>query len=351
MSARPGRARRATAAAHKLDFIVIGAQKAGTTTLFEHLRSHPELYLPPGKEQHFFSCDEIYDAGWSQFAAATFGGAPEGVLWGKVTPGYMAGCPIRADRAAQPRPPERTEKIIPERIRATCPDVKLIAILRDPVERCISHYRMSALGGSSFAQGSIDQVMADLLTPATLEYARRIRRAGFITWGEYGRILEGYYATFPRQQIFVCFTTELETAPRELMRDLFSFLGVDTDFVPQGLGARYRAGAASPKVGWLRSPSDLQKALVRQPVVRSIWRRLPASLQQRVIRRLREANYRFDLWNRRERRSDSLAPSAETLAMLRAHYENDRAAARGVDRPARPLARCRWDGDPSAARG
>ena len=165
--------------------------------LFEHLRTHPEVYLPPGKERHFFDRDEIYDAGWSNFAADAFAGAPEGVLWGDVTPGYMAGCPTRVDRAAQPRPSERTETIIPERIRATCPDVKLVAILRDPVERCISHYRMSALGGSRSAQGSPDQVMANLLAPAALEDARRIRRPGFITWGEYGRILEGVLRDLP----------------------------------------------------------------------------------------------------------------------------------------------------------
>jgi len=345
-------ARAAPTDVRPLDFVVIGAQKAGTTTLFEHLRAHPELYLPPGKEQHFFDRDEIYGAGWSQFAAATFAGAPKDVLLGNATPGYMAGCPIRTrgDRAAQPRAPERTERIIPERIRATCPDVKLIAILRDPVERCISHYRMSALGGSPSAQGSPDQVITELLEPASLENARRIRRPGFITWGEYGRILEGYYETFPREQIFVCFTTDLETAPVELMRDLFSFLGVDTDFMPQALGARYRAGAASPKIGWLRSPSDLQKSLVRQPFVRSIWQRLPASLQQRVIRSLREANYRYDLWNRRERRSNPHAPSVETLAMLRAHYENDRVLLEElIGRPV-PWRDADGAGSPSAAR-
>ena len=47
-----------------LDFIVIGAQKAGTTSLFEHLREHPKLYLPPGKERPFFSHDEVYAKGW-----------------------------------------------------------------------------------------------------------------------------------------------------------------------------------------------------------------------------------------------------------------------------------------------
>jgi hypothetical protein len=106
-----------------LDFIVIGAQKASTTTLFEHLRTHPELYLPPGKEQPYFSHDEIHEAGWAQFAASTFAGAPGDVLLGKATPWYMAGCPIRVDRAppapspthgenhprAHPRPMPRRE--------------------------------------------------------------------------------------------------------------------------------------------------------------------------------------------------------------------------------------------------
>ncbi len=242
-----------TAGDHTLDFIVVGAQKAATTTLFEHLRGHPELYLPPGKESNFFSHDEIYGVGWSEFAAITFAGAPEGVLWGEVSPWYMGGCPVRADPAAQPRPAERTEKIIPERIRATCPDVKLIAILRDPVERCISHCEMSALGGSSVGQESIDEVIPDLLAPPNLDHARRGRRAGFVTWGEYGRILEGYYETFPRQQIFVCFTADLETAPRELMREIFSFLGV-------GHGLRARGpGGPVPRAG--RVAQDLVVAL------------------------------------------------------------------------------------------
>ena len=169
-----------------------------------------------------------------------------------------------------------------------------------------------------------------------------MRRAGFITWGEYGRILEGYYKTFPREQIFVCFTTDLETAPRELMRELFSFLGVGTDFVPQSLGARYREGAASPKVGWLRSPSDLQKTLVRQPVVRSIWRSAagepPATRDtapeggQLPVRSLEQTGARIR-FARAERGNPRNASSA-----LRERPP----AARGVDRPARPLARRRW---------
>ena len=67
----------------------------------------------------------------------------------------------------------------------------------------------------------------DLLAPAALESSRRLSTPPFITWGEYGRILEGYYAIFPREQIFVCFTRDLEESPRELMRELLDFLGID----------------------------------------------------------------------------------------------------------------------------
>jgi hypothetical protein len=88
--------------------------------------------------------------------------------------------------------------------------------------------------------------------------------------------------------------------------------------------ARYREAAGSPRLGWLRAPSDLQKKLIRQPGLRSAWRRLSPSLQQRVIRLLREANYRFDLWNRRGAGPSPIVPSAETLAALRTHYEGDR---------------------------
>jgi hypothetical protein len=58
----------------RLDFIVIGAQKAGTSSLFEHLRGYPEPYLPPGTERPFFSHDDVFAAGWPKFASNTFGG-------------------------------------------------------------------------------------------------------------------------------------------------------------------------------------------------------------------------------------------------------------------------------------
>lgn len=306
-----------------LDFIVIGAQKAGTTSLFEYLRAHPELYLPSGKEKPFFSHDEIHAAGWQAFLASVFVDAPPDRLWGKVTPWYMAGCPVRDDSGApETLTAERAARTIPERIRATLPDVKLVAILRDPVERCVSHYRMGLLSGRE--PRSFDQAIAELLSPDALERARLFRgSSAYVVFGEYGRVLGGYYAVFPPEQLFVGFTSELQSSPGDFMRELFGFLGVDRSFAPPNLGVRYREGGGSRRVKWLGSPSSIEKRLVGWPGVRSIWRAIPARTQRRVEARLREVNYRIDLWNRRGR--DPLVASPDTLARLREHYEQDRA--------------------------
>ena len=72
-------------------FLGIGAQKAGTTSLHEYMRTHPALYLPEAKEQPFFTNDAAYEEGWEAFAAVAFHGAPSGRRYGKITPHYMSG--------------------------------------------------------------------------------------------------------------------------------------------------------------------------------------------------------------------------------------------------------------------
>src|SRR5262245_51258201 len=171
-----------------LEFIVIGARKAGTSSLFEHLRVHPDLYLPPAKDHPFFSDEAVYAGGWPKFVSRNFHEAPAGGRWGKVTHHYMYGRPSGRNRAQRGSAlaTERAQRVIPERIHAMFPRVKLIAILRDPVERCISDYGMSVLWGQQ-TRRSFNKTITDLLAPAALESSRRLLTHPFITWGEYGR--------------------------------------------------------------------------------------------------------------------------------------------------------------------
>src|SRR5947209_6229116 len=76
--------------ARALDFMVIGAQKSGTTSLHKYLQPHPALHMLPEKEAPFFSNDAWYDRGWPKFSEEFFANAPRDQLRAKVSPIYMA---------------------------------------------------------------------------------------------------------------------------------------------------------------------------------------------------------------------------------------------------------------------
>jgi hypothetical protein len=105
------------------DFVVIGAAKSGTTALYHQLRHHHGLYLPPSKEAPFFTKDDVYRRGWEAHLAEPFTAAPPDLLWGTVTPRYR-------------------DLGIPARMHEAMPDARLIALLREPVARVYSKYRL-----------------------------------------------------------------------------------------------------------------------------------------------------------------------------------------------------------------
>jgi hypothetical protein len=118
------------------DFLIIGAEKAGTTWLHDVMRGHPGLYLPDTKELHFFNRTDSNGRVTDRYARhglawyeARFDGARPGQMVGEATPLYLS------DSAA------------PDRIRATLPEARFIIVLRDPVARSWSHYRMAVAKG------------------------------------------------------------------------------------------------------------------------------------------------------------------------------------------------------------
>jgi Sulfotransferase family len=309
-----------------LDFIVIGAQKAGTTSLFEYLRGHPQLHLPPGKEAPYFSHDSVLARGWETYMDKTFASADPMLKWGTATPSYMVGGVYDAAIAmsvsgrADGRYDERT---VPLRIHEQLPDVRLVAILRDPVERAYSHHRMALMNGEE--RRSFGQAVDELLHPSSLEKARRhpSNTTGYVTWGEYGRIMAGYFEVFPREQILVVFTEELERDPEQLLLRVYEFLGISSDFVPDNLGTRYRVGGTNRRLSWswLRA-GEARRALVRNPAVRFLWRSLPDAVRRPIDRGFERAVYKVDLWNRRKS-ADVYDPAAATRGRLRAHFAQD----------------------------
>ncbi len=324
-----------------LDFIVIGAQKAGTTSLYHYLRPHPEICLPAAKEAPYFSHDPAVQAsGWPTYIRKLgregFGErADPARRWGTVTPQYMAGGVFQAVGEQATRGYD--ERTVPMRIRERLPDVRLVGILRDPVERAISHHRMRVRVGEE--RRSFDTAIEQLLRPDALERARRTPRekTGYIAWGEYARILGGYLEVFPREQLLVVFTADLERDPARVLRAIHEFIGVSPDFEAENLGQRFHVGTGGASFSWTRpaswtgapspvSPQGIGRALRRSSALRAAWHALPDSPQRGLARRYKRAARRALL---RSDRAAATTPSAEappsdaTLERLREHYAGE----------------------------
>jgi hypothetical protein len=302
-----------------LDFLGIGALKAGTTSLHEYLRTHPELYLPEAKEQLFFTRDEAYEQGWDAFAAVAFHGAPQDRLWGLVTPQDMGGPVVWRDSTARDAGAP-AHIVTARRVAGLFPDVRLIALLRDPIERAVSAYWQAVVLGDEHRP--IDEALEQQLSEAALEAARAdpADEHQYIVVGEYGRLLAGWLESFERSQLFVGATSVLDREPLQLLGDLWRFLGVDDSHVPPNLGERYQTRGTGRRS---RSLSALPGLVRRTPGLRQAWNALPSGPRDRIRARLRTADYRKE--QRSTRDDDGLRerPSPELLERLQRHYEPD----------------------------
>ncbi|MEQ9079372.1 MAG: sulfotransferase [Sandaracinaceae bacterium] len=273
------------------DFLVIGAQKCGTTSLYRHLAAHPDVYMPGAKEVEFFSSDERFERGLDWYIETYFGDAGGAAARGEASTHYMMFVPSVADR-----------------IRRTLPDVKLIAVLRNPVERAYSHYRMSQMRGQE-SRSFAEAVEACLARPpdAPIEV-----HGDYVRLGEYGRILAAYARLFPREQLHIVLTEELADAPERTMAEVYRFLGVDETFRPETLGKRFNVG------GEARSPQAME--LLRRSAGR--LRRVPG-----VGALLTQSRYEaFKFWTRTElgisAREDAGPPDAVRRKLAR-HFRPD----------------------------
>jgi len=208
------------------DFLLAGAPKCGTSALHAALARHPKLFMSEPKEPKFFLSDgPPPDSGggpgdvltWGEHVwrrdeyESLFEPAPDGTLCGEATVFYLY------DLAAQ------------RRIRALLPDVRLIAVLRDPVERAHSNW-------SHLRQAGLEPE-ADFLTALDLE-AGRIADGWAHFWhyaaaGRYGEQLDHLFTLFPRDQVLLLRYRELVDRPRETADRVCEFLGVDTGVITE----------------------------------------------------------------------------------------------------------------------
>ncbi|KAF0095326.1 MAG: sulfotransferase family protein [Puniceicoccaceae bacterium 5H] len=209
----------------QLDFLVIGTQKGGTTTLDTMLEQHPELFLAPVKELNYFALggQPPQWAGPGDDAAANALSAP-------TADAYAAH--FRQARADQKLGESSVlylySEAAPAAIHAHNPAMKLIAVLRDPVKRAYSaysHLRRDGREPELDFRAALEQEPAR--TAANWEQLWRYRATG-----HYGDQLERYLELFPREQLLLFTSDMLRQDLRGNLRRCYEFLGVDPAFQP-----------------------------------------------------------------------------------------------------------------------
>jgi hypothetical protein len=195
------------------DFLILGAQKAGTTALYAYLRWHPEITGPSFKEVSFF--DRHYT---------------RGERW------YRAHMPVRRSGiVGEASPSYLFHPLAPERVAQLLPDARLIALLRNPVDRAFSHYQHEVALGRE--QLSFQEAIARESERMDGELERMLARPAYFSYawwnytylarGRYVEQLERWLAAFPPDQLLVLLTDELAEDTAGTYRRALDFLGVD----------------------------------------------------------------------------------------------------------------------------
>jgi hypothetical protein len=204
-----GRLARMSLCPWRVDFVVGGTMKGGTSALDAFLARHPEIRMASGKETHFFDTDDHFSPGVRpdyDLYHRHFAPGPDTRLLGDATPIYLFWEPA------------------PARVMAYNPSMKWVLLLRQPVERAYSHWNMLRQNG----QESLD--FADAVAQ---EPSRRAALSGqdrvfsYLDRGFYARQLHRLLRVVPRRQVLVLRSEELRRDHHATLGRIFAFLGVD----------------------------------------------------------------------------------------------------------------------------
>lgn len=255
------------------NFLIIGAAKAGTTSLYSYLNQHPQIFMCPEKEPRFFALEgEPLDFGGPtqtsinrasinnlQAYCQLFEGVTDEIAIGEASTLYLS----------SPKAPER--------IKYYLPDVKLIAVLRDPVQRAFSSYLHLVRDGYetlSFAEG----LKAE---------ASRIQDKWQPLWyykqrGFYYEQLKRYFDLFSADQIKIYLFEDLNRDSTAIVQDITQFLGVDDNFSPDITRENV---SGIPKNRWLQTLFTKEN-----PIKSSLKAFVPKELRQTIAQTVQKHN-------------------------------------------------------------
>lgn len=182
-----------------LNFLGIGAQKSGTSWLHDRLQRHPEIAFPGGKEVHYW--DKFSARGIEWYRSLFAGPGLDGKVCGDITPAYS---------------------ILPIETVWEChtnfPDLKLIYLLRNPIERAWSSAKMALARSEMEIHEASDRWFID-----------HFKSQGSLLRGDYETCLRNWLKYYPREQMLICFFEELLEKPEVLLKKCFRHIEVRED--------------------------------------------------------------------------------------------------------------------------
>lgn len=234
---------------NKPNFFIVGAPKAGTTALYRQLQLHPDVFMPDIKEPSFFSKKEkVGGDGIKNLTEyeSLFAKVDSESAIGEASVNYLH------------------SKQAPLALKSYCPEAKIIVILRQPVLRAYSHYRMLLNQG-------VDKYKT--FQEASRSATRHIQNDTAIPYGTgyrqsfYAESIHRYIEYFSNQILVLEHRTYRQN-PKDTFKKILSFLGVESSFSPSTIKREYNKGSGIPKSLFL------QKLIYSQSGLKAIWRSL-----------------------------------------------------------------------------
>ncbi len=225
------------------NFLIFGVQKAGTTSVYNYLKQHPEVYLSPVKEPNFFEKD------WDQLAeqghqfnprqivtfeqySNLFEAVTNEIAIGEVSPNYLF-----------------HYKTSIGQIKRYVPNAKLIAILRNPVDRAISDYLMHVREAQS-------------KTPLKEQIQYKANKSFVILKGKYYQAVKQYFEEFGREQVSILLYDDLRKDSQNFMQEIYQIIGVNPSFEADT--------SQKSQVAQMPKNEAINKLLVRKNPLRSL---------------------------------------------------------------------------------
>jgi hypothetical protein len=216
--------------------------------------------------------------------------------------------------------PVAAAQIVPRRIADHNRQIKLVALLRDPVERAISHYRHAVRQG--WESSDPVEAFSGALRPEALSRARLLPNeslSAYVTFGEYARILDGYHAVFGPEQIYIVPFLDLQNEPDAAVNRVLHFIGIHDAWATTNSGQRYNASDSVAKLRWLDT-RRIERLTSESQACQRLWARITPWARRLVDEIFMHAT-RIEERRNRVTRTDPPGPEYdEVRAALEAHY-------------------------------